>query len=92
MLGLGYGAFQICREVRAVVLPFQKLLYLHGIKDLFLCNLMVLILCILSQMSVGQKAVLICTPDYAYGDRGFPGVIPPNATLKFDVELLAVEA
>lgn len=46
----------------------------------------------LLQMSVGQKALLICTPDYAYGDRGFPGVIPPNATLQFEVELLAVEA
>ena len=38
-------------------------------------------------MSVGQKARLVCTPDYAYGEKGFPG-----ATLTFDVELLAVEA
>ena len=41
-------------------------------------------------MSVGQQAKLTCTPDYAYGAKGFPGVIPPNATLVFDVELLAV--
>lgn len=42
-------------------------------------------------MSVGQRAQLICTPDYAYGSRGHPGVIPPNATLIFDVELIKVE-
>lgn len=43
------------------------------------------------QMSVGQRAKLVCSPDYAYGSRGHPGVIPPNATLNFDVELLRVE-
>jgi FK506-binding protein 1 len=43
-----------------------------------------------AQMSVGQRANLTCSPDYAYGPRGYPGVIPPNATLVFDVELLAV--
>lgn len=43
-------------------------------------------------MSVGQKAKLTCTPDYAYGERGFPGVIPPNSVLIFDVELINVEA
>ncbi|KAG1470182.1 hypothetical protein G6F56_002831 [Rhizopus delemar] len=42
------------------------------------------------QLSVGQKANLICTPDYAYGARGFPPVIPPNSTLKFEVELLKI--
>lgn len=42
-------------------------------------------------MSVGEMAKLICTPDYAYGERGFPGVIPSNATLFFEVELLSVE-
>ncbi|KAF4623037.1 hypothetical protein D9613_001448 [Agrocybe pediades] len=42
------------------------------------------------QLSVGQKAVLTATPDYAYGGRGFPPAIPPNATLKFEVELLKI--
>ncbi|XP_020383007.1 peptidyl-prolyl cis-trans isomerase FKBP1A-like [Chiloscyllium punctatum] len=45
----------------------------------------------LAQMSVGQRAKLTCTSDYAYGDSGHPGVIPPNATLIFDVELLRLE-
>lgn len=43
------------------------------------------------QLSVGERAKLICSPDYAYGSRGHPGVIPPNATLIFDVELIRVE-
>lgn len=41
-----------------------------------------------AQMAVGQRAKLTCSPDYAYGDRGFPGLIPPNSVLVFDVELL----
>jgi len=44
-----------------------------------------------AQLSVGQRAKLICSPDFAYGSRGHPGIIPPNATLTFDVELLRVE-
>lgn len=44
-----------------------------------------------AQLSVGQRAKLICSPDYAYGQHGHPGVIPPNATLIFDVELLKIE-
>jgi len=44
-----------------------------------------------AQMSVGQKANLTCTPDYAYGAKGAGGVIPPNATLNFEVELLGLE-
>ncbi|KAI5894672.1 FK506-binding protein FKBP12 [Schizophyllum commune H4-8] len=43
------------------------------------------------QLSVGTTARLICTPDYAYGSRGFPPVIPPNATLTFEVELLSLQ-
>ena len=42
-------------------------------------------------MSVGEKANLICSPDYAYGEKGYPGVIPPNSTLIFEVELLRIE-
>uniref|UniRef100_A0AAQ4RPM1 peptidylprolyl isomerase n=1 Tax=Gasterosteus aculeatus aculeatus TaxID=481459 RepID=A0AAQ4RPM1_GASAC len=45
-----------------------------------------------AQMSVGQRAKLICSADFAYGSKGHPGIIPPNATLTFDVELLSLEA
>lgn len=45
----------------------------------------------LTQMSVGQRAKLTCSPDYAYGHKGHPGIIPPDATLIFDVELLGLE-
>ena len=43
-----------------------------------------------AQMSVGQQARLTCSSDFAYGSRGYPGIIPPDATLVFDVELLGV--
>ncbi|XP_077805020.1 peptidyl-prolyl cis-trans isomerase FKBP1A isoform X2 [Macaca mulatta] len=42
-------------------------------------------------MSVGQRAKLTISPDYAYGATGHPGIIPPHATLVFDVELLKLE-
>ncbi|KAJ3339256.1 hypothetical protein HDU93_008464 [Gonapodya sp. JEL0774] len=42
------------------------------------------------QMSLGEQCRLTITPDYGYGARGAGGVIPPNATLIFDVELLKV--
>ena len=41
-------------------------------------------------MKVGGKAKLTCPPASAYGDRGAGGVIPPKATLLFEVELLAI--
>jgi len=44
-----------------------------------------------AQMSVGQRAKLICSPDFAYGSKGHPGIIPPNSTLTFDVELIRLE-
>ncbi|KIP06213.1 hypothetical protein PHLGIDRAFT_107264 [Phlebiopsis gigantea 11061_1 CR5-6] len=42
------------------------------------------------QLSLGTKAILTASPDYAYGSRGFPPIIPPNSTLQFEVELLAI--
>lgn len=42
-------------------------------------------------MKPGGKARLTCPPAIAYGSRGAGGVIPPNATLQFEIELISVK-
>jgi FKBP-type peptidyl-prolyl cis-trans isomerase FkpA len=42
-------------------------------------------------MKIGESRRLIIPPDLAYGDSGAGGVIPPGATLVFDIDLVAIE-
>jgi len=40
------------------------------------------------KLQKGQKGKITCPPDYAYGAREIPGVIPANSTLIFEVEVI----
>lgn len=42
-----------------------------------------------SQLSVGERAKMTIPAHLAYGERGFPGLIPPNSDLIFDIELIS---
>ena len=43
------------------------------------------------KLRVGEKAKLVCPPKTAYGEAGMRGIIPPNSTLNFEVELIGIE-
>ena len=42
-------------------------------------------------MKVGEKRKIVLPPEVAYGSRGAGDVIPPNATISFDVELVSAQ-
>ena len=42
----------------------------------------------MATMKKGERAILECPPEFAYGNRGMPPAIPPSSTLLFDVEVL----
>ena len=46
----------------------------------------------IAQMNKGELCQLICPSDWAYTGVGVPGLIPPDATLTFEVELLKFES
>ena len=42
------------------------------------------------QLSLGMRARVTIPPELAYGERGFPGLVPPNTNIDFDIELLEI--
>lgn len=44
---------------------------------------------VVSKMSLGEKIYVICPSKLAYGERGAGGIIPPNADIAFEIELLS---
>ena len=42
----------------------------------------------IGEMSKGQKVRMTCTHDFAYGVKGYPPLIPPEATLVFEIEII----
>lgn len=42
------------------------------------------------RLSQGSKAIIICPPEYAFGSKGVYGIVPPDATIKFEVEVMTV--
>ncbi|KAJ3047569.1 cytochrome P450 monooxygenase 9 [Rhizophlyctis rosea] len=45
-----------------------------------------------ASMLIGEEADILCSPEYAYGEHGYPPSIPPNATLRFNIELIKADA
>ena len=43
-----------------------------------------------SQLSLGMRARVTIPAELAYGERGFPGLVPPNSSIDFDIELLEI--
>ena len=45
----------------------------------------------LLKMTLGERSRIICPASLAYGSKGFLGIVPPNATLIFEIELLTIK-
>ena len=45
---------------------------------------------VVSQLSLGMRARVTIPAELAYGERGFPGLVPPNSSIDFDIELVEI--